>query len=88
MRLRGEGGWKARRGPHLGIMICNHSCSTVQCLPSQALAPEASPDDASLHLVVVRPLRLPAFLRFLIFMQWSNHLTLPRVEYFKVCRYC
>ncbi|XP_024515663.1 sphingoid long-chain bases kinase 1 isoform X1 [Selaginella moellendorffii] len=76
--------WEHRQGYFLGIMLCNHQCKTVQCLPSQVLAPGAEHDDGNLDLIIVRAVGRLQLLRFFWSMQFNRHLKLPFVEYIKV----
>ncbi|KAJ7564165.1 hypothetical protein O6H91_02G005600 [Diphasiastrum complanatum] len=76
--------WVEKKGPFLGIMICNHQCKTVQCLKSQTLAPVAEHDDGTLDLIIVRAVGRMQLLRFFVSMQFGRHIKLPYVEYKKV----
>jgi len=81
-----QGNWKSSKGLFLGIIICNHQCKTVQCLKTQNLAPSAKHNDGLLDLLLVHKIGLFRLLWFLILMQYSRHVSLPFVEYIKVCR--
>lgn len=81
-----QGNWKSSKGLFLGIIICNHQCKTVQCLKSQKLAPSAKHNDGLLDLLLVHKIGLFRLLWFLILMQYGHHVSLPFVEYIKVCR--
>ena len=76
--------WVVRRGPYFAIMACNHSCSSVQCLETQQLAPTASHEDGGLGLLLVRPVGRLQIIQFLLMMQFGTHIHLPFVEYVKV----
>ncbi|KAF7010241.1 hypothetical protein CFC21_024676 [Triticum aestivum] len=74
--------WVVRKGHFLGVLVCNHSCKTVQS--SQIVAPNASHDDNSLDLLLVGGRGRWKLLRFFILLQFGRHLSLPYVEYVKV----
>lgn len=74
--------WVVRKGHFLGVLVCNHSCKTVQS--SQIVAPKASHDDNSLDLLLVGGRGRWKLLRFFILLQFGRHLSLPYVEYVKV----
>ncbi|XP_073002189.1 sphingoid long-chain bases kinase 1-like isoform X1 [Typha latifolia] len=76
--------WVVRKGRFLGILVCNHSCKTVQSLSSQVVAPMAEHDDNSLDLLLVGGSGRVKLLRFLVLLQFGRHLSLPFVEYVKV----
>jgi diacylglycerol kinase family enzyme len=79
--------WVVRKGHFLGVLVCNHSCKTVQS--SQIVAPKASHDDNSLDLLLVGGRGRWKLLRFFILLQFGRHLSLPYVEYVKVlCNFC
>ncbi|KAG0457431.1 hypothetical protein HPP92_022271 [Vanilla planifolia] len=44
--------WEFKKGQFLGVLVCNHSCRTVQSLSSQVVAP-ARHDDNSLDLLLI-----------------------------------
>ncbi|KAM0915419.1 hypothetical protein ACQ4PT_010831 [Festuca glaucescens] len=74
--------WVVRKGHFLGVLVCNHSCKTVQS--SQIVAPKASHDDNSLDLLLVGGRGRWKLLRFFILLQFGRHVSLPYVEYVKV----
>jgi len=76
--------WVVRKGHFLGVLVCNHSCKTVQSLSSQVVAPKATHDDNSLDLLLVAGKGRWKLLRFFILLQFGRHLSLPYVEYVKV----
>ncbi|KAL6651130.1 hypothetical protein ACP70R_010055 [Stipagrostis hirtigluma subsp. patula] len=76
--------WVVRKGHFLGVLVCNHSCKTVQSLSSQVVAPKATHDDNSLDLLLVGGRGRWKLLRFFILLQFGRHLSLPYVEYVKV----
>ncbi|KAF8702860.1 hypothetical protein HU200_032695 [Digitaria exilis] len=76
--------WVVRKGHFLGVLVCNHSCKTVQSLSSQVVAPKATHDDNSLDLLLVSGKGRWKLLRFFIQLQFGRHLSLPYVEYVKV----
>ncbi|XP_047310892.1 sphingoid long-chain bases kinase 1-like [Impatiens glandulifera] len=78
-----EENWMRARGEFLGILICNHSCKTVQS-GSQMVAPHAKHDDKCLDLMMIRGSGRFRLLRFFILMHLGRHLSLPYVEYVKV----
>ncbi|XP_009393916.2 sphingoid long-chain bases kinase 1 [Musa acuminata AAA Group] len=79
-----EDKWFVKKGKFLGILVCNHSCKTVQSLSSQVVAPKAVHDDNSLDLLLVGGSGRLRLLRFLICLQFGRHLSLPNVDYVKV----
>ncbi|XP_010941093.1 sphingoid long-chain bases kinase 1 isoform X2 [Elaeis guineensis] len=76
--------WVVKKGHFLGVLVCNHSCKTVQSLSSQVVAPTAEHDDNSLDLLLVHGRGRLRLLRFFICLQFGCHLSLPYVEYIKV----
>jgi len=76
--------WVVRKGNYLGVLVCNHSCRTVQSLSSQVIAPKAEFDDRALDLLLVGGTGRWRLLRFFILLQFGRHLSLPYVEYVKV----
>lgn len=76
--------WIATKGQFLGVLVCNHSCRTVQSLSSQVVAPSAEHDDNSLDLLLVHGSGRLRLLRFFLRLQFGRHLSLPYVEYIKV----
>ncbi|CAA6656460.1 unnamed protein product [Spirodela intermedia] len=76
--------WVVRKGRFLGVLVCNHSCRTVQSLSSQVVAPHAEHDDNSLDLLLVHGSGRLRLLRFFLRLQCGTHLSLPYVEYLKV----
>ncbi|KAJ3706612.1 hypothetical protein LUZ61_010317 [Rhynchospora tenuis] len=76
--------WVVRKGKYLGVLVCNHSCRTVQSLSSQVVAPKAEFDDRALDLLLVGGTGRWRLLRFFILLQFGRHLSLPYVEYVKV----
>ncbi|CAN4108503.1 unnamed protein product [Withania somnifera] len=76
--------WVTTKGQFLGVLICNHSCKTVQSLSSQVVAPKAEPDDNTLDLLLVHGSGRLKLLRFFLLLQMGRHLSLPYVEYVKV----
>ncbi|KAL6513415.1 Sphingoid long-chain bases kinase 1 [Orobanche gracilis] len=81
---RWEESWVVTKGQFLGILVCNHSCKTVQSLSSQVVAPKAEHDNNSFDLLLVRGSGRFKLLRFLLRLQMGKHLSLPYVEYVKV----
>lgn len=81
---RFEDKWVVKKGHFLGVLVCNHSCKTVQSLSSQVVAPNAEPDDNCLDLLMVHGSGRIRLLRFFLLLQSGRHLTLPYVEYVKV----
>lgn len=81
---RFEDKWVVAKGQFLGILVCNHSCKTVQSLSSQVLAPHAQPDDNALDLLLVHGSGRLRLIRFLLRLQCGRHLSLPYVECVKV----
>jgi diacylglycerol kinase family enzyme len=77
--------WTVRKGRYLGVLVCNHSCKTVQSLSSQVVAPKAEYDDNCLDLLLVGGSGRLRLLRFLVLLQFGKHISLPNVEYVKVC---
>lgn len=80
-----EDKWVVKRGKFLGALVCNHSCKTVQSLSSQVVAPKALHDDKTLDLLLVSGSGRLSLLRFFICLQFGRHLSLPHVDYVKVC---
>jgi hypothetical protein len=80
--------WIVRKGRYLGVLVCNHSCKTVQSLSSQVVAPKAEYDDNCLDLLLVGGSGRLRLLRFLVLLQFGKHISLPDVEYVKVCHCC
>jgi len=80
--------WTVRKGCYLGVLVCNHSCKTVQSLSSQVVAPKAEYDDNCLDLLLVGGRGRLRLLRFLVLLQFGKHISLPNVEYVKVCYGC
>ncbi|KAM0914065.1 hypothetical protein ACQ4PT_011765 [Festuca glaucescens] len=76
--------WVVRKGQYLGVLVCNHSCKTVQSLSSQVVAPKAEYDDNCLDLLLVGGSGRLRLLRFLVLLQFGKHVSLPHVEYVKV----
>lgn len=76
--------WVVKKGQFLGVLVCNHSCKTVQSLSSQVVAPNAEPDDNSLDLLLVHGSGRLRLMRFFFRLQFGRHLSLPYVEYVKV----
>ncbi|XP_062204878.1 sphingoid long-chain bases kinase 1-like isoform X2 [Phragmites australis] len=76
--------WVVRKGRYLGVLVCNHSCKTVQSLSSQVVAPKAEYDDNCLDLLLVGGSGRLRLLRFLVLLQFGKHISLPHVEYVKV----
>ncbi|GJN19894.1 hypothetical protein PR202_gb07209 [Eleusine coracana subsp. coracana] len=76
--------WTVRKGRYLGVLVCNHSCKTVQSLSSQVVAPKAEYDDNCLDLLLVGGSGRLRLLRFLVLLQFGKHTSLPNVEYVKV----
>ncbi|TVU32010.1 hypothetical protein EJB05_23726 [Eragrostis curvula] len=76
--------WIVRKGRYLGVLVCNHSCKTVQSLSSQVVAPKAEYDDNCLDLLLVGGSGRLRLLRFLVLLQFGKHISLPNVEYVKV----
>ncbi|KAL4561233.1 hypothetical protein LXL04_033396 [Taraxacum kok-saghyz] len=79
-----EENWVVKKGKFLGILVCNHSCKTVQSLSSQVVAPKAEHDDNTLDLLLVHGSGRFRLLRFFLLLQMGRHLSLPYVEYIKV----
>lgn len=79
-----EENWVVKKGKFLGILVCNHSCKTVQSLSSQVVAPKAEHDDNNLDLLLVHGSGRFRLLRFFLLLQMGRHLSLPYVEYIKV----
>ncbi|GER37277.1 sphingosine kinase [Striga asiatica] len=82
--VRSEENWVVTKGKFLGVLVCNHSCKTVQSLSSQVVAPKAEHDDSALDLLLVRGSGRFKLLRFFLRLQTGKHLSLPYVEYVKV----
>lgn len=78
-----EDKWITKKGKFLGIIVCNHACRTVQS--SQVVAPKSEHDDNTLDLVLVHGSGRLRLLRFFLLLQIGRHLSLPFVEYVKVC---
>ncbi|KAF5823149.1 putative sphingosine kinase [Helianthus annuus] len=76
--------WVVKKGKFLGILVCNHSCKTVQSLSSQVVAPKAEHDDNTMDLLLVHGTGRLRLLRFFLLLQMGRHLSLPYVEYVKV----
>ncbi|OVA09402.1 Diacylglycerol kinase [Macleaya cordata] len=76
--------WVITKGHFLGVLVCNHSCKTVQSLSSQVVAPKAEHDDNTLDLLLVHGSGRLRLLRFFLRLQFGQHLSLPYVEYIKV----
>ncbi|KAK1366303.1 Sphingoid long-chain bases kinase 1 [Heracleum sosnowskyi] len=76
--------WITTKGQFLGVLVCNHSCKTVQSLSSQVVAPKAEHDDNMLDLLLVHGSGRLKLLRFFLLLQFGRHLSLPYVEYVKV----
>lgn len=76
--------WVVKKGQFLAVLVCNHSCKTVQSLSSQVVAPKAMHDDNSLDLLLVHGSGRMKLLRFFVRLQFGRHLSLPFVEYVKV----
>ncbi|XP_058084772.1 sphingoid long-chain bases kinase 1-like [Magnolia sinica] len=74
--------WITRKGQFLGVLVCNHSCKTVQS--AQVVAPKAEHDDNTLDLLLVHGSGRMRLLRFFLRLQLGRHLSLPYVEYVKV----
>lgn len=83
-RNRSEEKWVSTKGQFLGVLVCNHSCKTVQSLSSQVVAPNAEHDDNTLDLLLVHGSGRLRLLRFLLLLQIGRHLSLPYVQYVKV----
>ncbi|KAL0464258.1 UNVERIFIED_CONTAM: Sphingoid long-chain bases kinase [Sesamum latifolium] len=81
---KSEENWVVTKGRFLGVMVCNHSCKTVQSLSSQVVAPKAEHNDNSLDLLLVHGSGRLRLLRFLLCLQVGTHVSLPYVEYVKV----
>ncbi|KAI5017467.1 hypothetical protein ZWY2020_042355 [Hordeum vulgare] len=75
--------WVVRKGRYLGVLVCNHSCKTVQSLSSQIVAPKAEYDDNCLDLLLVGGSGRLRLLRFWCFCSLEN-IFLPNVEYVKI----
>ncbi|XP_071719893.1 sphingoid long-chain bases kinase 1-like [Rutidosis leptorrhynchoides] len=82
--VRLEENWVAKKGKFLGILVCNHSCKTVQSLSSQVVAPKAEHDDNTMDLLLVHGSGRLRLIRFFLLLQMGRHLSLPYVEYVKV----
>ncbi|KAK1426412.1 hypothetical protein QVD17_15083 [Tagetes erecta] len=82
--VRMEENWVVKKGKFLGILVCNHSCKTVQSLSSQVVAPKAEHDDNTMDLLLVHGSGRLRLLRFFLRLQMGRHLSLPYVEYVKV----
>lgn len=81
---RSEENWVVTKGQFLAVLVCNHSCKTVQSLSSQVVAPKAEHDDNTLDLLLIRGRGRLKLLRFLLRLQMGSHLSLSNVEYIKV----
>lgn len=81
---RYEDNWVVTKGLFLGVLVCNHSCKTVQSLSNQVVAPKAEHDDSTLDLLLVHGSGRLRLLRFFLLLQLGRHLSLPYVEYVKV----
>ncbi|KAK6912416.1 Diacylglycerol kinase, catalytic domain [Dillenia turbinata] len=81
---RFEENWVSTKGQFLGVLVCNHSCKTVQSFSSQVVAPKAEHDDNTLDLLLVHGSGRLRLLRFLVSLQFGRHISLPYVEYVKV----
>ncbi|KAJ8427924.1 hypothetical protein Cgig2_023300 [Carnegiea gigantea] len=79
---RFEDKWVVAKGQFLGVLVCNHSCRSVQS--SQVVAPNAEPDDNALDLLLVHGSGRLRLIRFFLRLQFGRHLALPYVEYVKV----
>ncbi|RRT54419.1 hypothetical protein B296_00049176 [Ensete ventricosum] len=58
--------WVVKKGQFLAVLVCNHSCKTVQSLSSQVVAPKAEHDDNSLDLLLINGGGRMRLLRFFI----------------------
>lgn len=76
--------WVVKKGKFIAILVCNHSCRTVQSLSSQVIAPNAKHDDNSLDLLLIHGSGRLRLVKFFIYLQFGRHLSLPFVEYMKV----
>lgn len=76
--------WEVKKGQFLAVLVCNHSCKTVQSLSSQVIAPKAQHDDNSLDLLLIHGHGRIRLIRFFWCLQFGRHLSLPFVEYMKV----
>ncbi|WOL05671.1 sphingoid long-chain bases kinase 1-like [Canna indica] len=76
--------WVVKKGKFLAVLVCNHSCKTVQSLSSQVVAPKAEHDDNSLDLLLINGSGRMRLLRFFMYLQFGRHLSLPYVDYVKV----
>lgn len=81
---KSEDKWVVKKGHFLGVLVCNHSCKTVQSLSSQVVAPKAEHDDENLDLLLVHGSGRLRLIRFFLRLQLGRHLSLPYVEYVKV----
>ncbi|KAG6436752.1 hypothetical protein SASPL_101654 [Salvia splendens] len=79
---RPEENWVVAKGQYLAVLVCNHSCKSVQS--SQVVAPKAEHDDNTLDLLLVRGGGRFKLLRFFLRLQMGSRLSLPYVEYIKV----
>ncbi|WCJ38947.1 long-chain base (LCB) kinase 1 [Euphorbia peplus] len=79
---RFEDKWELKKGQFVGILVCNHSCRTVQS--SQVVAPRAEHDDSTMDMLLVHGSGRLRLLRFFLLLQLGRHLSLPYVEYIKV----
>ncbi|XP_020597540.1 sphingoid long-chain bases kinase 1-like [Phalaenopsis equestris] len=73
--------WEVKKGKFLAVLVCNHSCKTVQSLSSQVVAPKAQIDDNSLDLLLIHGHGRIRLMRFFWRLQFCR---LPFVEYVKV----
>ncbi|KAK8955605.1 Sphingoid long-chain bases kinase 1 [Platanthera guangdongensis] len=76
--------WEVKKGQFIAVLVCNHSCRTVQSLSSQVVAPRAQHDDNSLDLLLIHGCGRIRLMKFLLSLQLGRHLSLPFVEYMKV----
>ncbi|XP_074567807.1 sphingoid long-chain bases kinase 1-like [Curcuma longa] len=76
--------WVVKKGRFLAVLVCNHSCKTVQSLSSQVVAPKAEHDDKCLDLLLIHGSGRLRLLRFFMYLQFGRHLSLPYVDYVKV----
>lgn len=80
--------WIVKKGQFIAVLVCNHSCKTVQSFSSQVIAPKALHDDNSLDLLLVHGSGRMKLLRVFVRLQFGRHLSLPFVEYLKVLFHC
>ncbi|KAG6479468.1 hypothetical protein ZIOFF_062934 [Zingiber officinale] len=76
--------WIVKKGRFLAVLVCNHSCKTVQSLSSQVIAPKAEHDDNCLDLLLINGSGRLRLLKFFMYLQFGRHLSLPYVDYVKV----